>query len=91
MTAIYDQLTDQEKREVRMYGCTEAQMKEAVEQSITFRFSGPAMYAASMMSDAQEMLAHDTGGQFDLMVAEDVRQLLNRAKWVLFEYLTPAR
>ena len=74
-----------------MYGCTEAQMKEAVEQSITFRFSGPAMYAASMMSDAQEMLAHDTGGQFDLMVAEDVRQLLNRAKWVLFEYLTPAR
>lgn len=90
-TEIYNRLTEQEKREVRMYGCTEAQMKEAVEESITFRFSGPAMIAASMMSDAQEMLAHDNGGQFDLMVAEDVRQLLNRAKWVLFEYLTPAR
>jgi len=87
-TEIYNRLTEQEKREVRMYGCTEAQMKEAVEESITFRFSGPAMIAASMMSDAQEMLAHDNG---DLMVAEDVRQLLNRAKWVLFEYLTPAR
>lgn len=90
-TEIYNRLTEQEKREVRMYGCTEAQMKEAMEESITFRFSGPAMIAASMMSEAQEMLAHDNGGQFDLMVAEDVRRLLNRAKWVLFEYLTPAR
>jgi hypothetical protein len=36
-------MTEQERREVRMYGCTEAQMREAVEQSLTFRFTGPAM------------------------------------------------
>jgi hypothetical protein len=84
-TAIYQALTDQEKREVRMYGCTEAQMREAVEQSITFRFSGPAMMVASLMSDTQEMINTEYG-EVDSMRAEDARQCLNRAKWILFEY-----
>lgn len=84
---MYSTMTDVEKREVRMYGCTEAQMKEAVEESLTFRFSGPAMYAASLMSDCQEMLASDNGGSYDMMIAEDVRQALNRAKWILFTYV----
>ena len=84
-TAIYQALTDQEKREVRMYGCTEAQMREAVEQSITFRFSGPAMMVASLMSDTQEMINTEYG-EVDSMRAEDARQCLNRAKWSLFEY-----
>ena len=83
----YTTKSEQQKREVRMYGCTEADMREAVEQSLTFRFSGPAMYAASLMSDCQEMLASDNGGSYDLMVAEDVRQALNRAKWILFTYV----
>jgi hypothetical protein len=83
----YSTMSEQQKREVRMYGCTEADMREAVEQSLTFRFSGPAMYAASLMSDCQEMLASDNGGSYDLMVAEDVRQALNRAKWILFTYV----
>lgn len=86
MSQIYEALTEQQKREVRMYGCTEDQMRETVEQSLTFRFSGPAMYAASLMSDCQEMLASDNGGSYDFMVVEDVRQMLNRAKWVLFTY-----
>jgi hypothetical protein len=76
----------QEKREIRMYGCTEAQMREAVEQSITFRFSGPAMMAASLMSDAQELINTEYG-QIDYMQAEDARQCLNRAKWILFTYI----
>lgn len=84
---MYNTMSETEKRQVRMYGCTEAQMKEAVEQSLTFRFSGPAMMAASLMSDCQEMLASDNAGQFDLMIAEDVRQALNRAKWILFTYV----
>ena len=75
---------EQEKREVRMYGCTEAQMREAVESSITFKFSGPAMVVAGMMSDAQEMMAYE---QPDFNTIEDQRQLLNRAKFVLFEYI----
>jgi hypothetical protein len=86
MSQVYEALTEAQKREVRMYGCTEAQMREAVEQSLTFRFSGPAMMAASLMSDCQEMLSSDNGGTYDFMVVEDVRQALNRAKWILFTY-----
>jgi hypothetical protein len=85
-TATYQALTEQEKREVRMYGCTEAQMREAVEESITFKFSGPAMIVAGMMSDAQEMVNTEYG-EVDFMRAEDARQQLNRAKWVLFTYV----
>jgi hypothetical protein len=84
MTAIYEALTAQEKREVGMYGCTEAQMREAVESSSTFKFSGPAMVVAGMMSDAQEMMAYE---QPDFNTIEDQRQLLNRAKFVLFTYI----
>ena len=86
MTAVYDALTQQEKQEVRMYGCTEAQMREAVEQSITYRFSGPAMMAASLMSDAQELINTEYG-EVDFNRAEDARQTLNRAKWILFTYV----
>ena len=85
-TETYNQLTEQQKREVRMYGCTEAQMREAVESSITFKLSGPAMVAASMMSDAQEMINTEYG-EVDFMRAEDARQQLNRAKFVLFTYI----
>ena len=82
----FAEMTEQERRQVRMYGCTEAQMKEAVEQSITYRFSGPAMMAASLMSDAQEMINTEYG-EVDFNRAEDARQQLNRAKWVLFTYI----
>ena len=78
----------QRQREIRMYGCTEAQLREAVEESITFRFSGPAMMAASLMSDCQEMVGY---GPYDgdtlANILEDQRQTLNRAKWILFEYM----
>ena len=76
--------SEQEQREIRMYGVTEAGMREAVESSITFKFSGPAMIVASMMSDAQEMMAY---GEPNGDTIEDQRQLLNRAKWVLMTYI----
>ena len=85
MRTAFEGLSTREINEVRMYGCTEAQMREAVEQSITYRFSGPAMMAASIMSDAQEMINTEYG-EVDSMRAEDARQALNRAKWILFEY-----
>ena len=88
MTAVYEALTEQQKREIRMYGTTEDQMREAVEQSITFRFSGPAMMAMSLMSDCQEMVSY---GPYDsdtlANILEDQRQMLNRAKWILSEYV----
>jgi hypothetical protein len=87
-TETYNALTEQEKRQVRMYGCTEAQMREAVESSATFKFTGPAMVAAGMLSDAQEMVSY---GPYDgdtlANILEDQRQLINRAKWVMFEYV----
>ena len=93
MRKAFEGLSTREINEVRMYGCTEAQMREAVEQSMTYRFSGPAMMAASLMSDCQEMLAHGNGQiglsgapEINMMVSEDIRQTLNRAKWILFEY-----
>ena len=72
-------LTDAEKRQVGMFGCTTAQMREAVEESLSFRFSGPAMYAMSLMSDAQEEITRG--------LEEDARQTLNRAKWIVSTYL----
>ena len=86
MTQVYDRLTEQEKREVRMYGVTVAGMRESVESSITFKLSGPAMMVAGLMSDAQEMVNTEYG-DVDYMRAEDARQCLNRAKWILFEYV----
>ena len=83
MSQIYDALSDAEKRQVKMFGCTEAQMREAVEQSLTFRFQGPAFMAASLISDAQEEINWEN--------TEDARQTLNRAKWILFTYCDQER
>ena len=74
----------QRHREIGMYGITEADMRENIESSITFRTSGPAMIVAGMMSDAQEMMAYE---QPSFATIEAQRQLLNRAKFVLFEYI----
>lgn len=89
MTITYSKMSEQQKREVRMYGCTEADMREVVESGMTFKFSGPAMVVASMMSDAQEMINTEYG-EVDFMRAEDARQQLNRAKWVLMTYIMKA-
>ena len=74
----------QREKEIRMYGCTEAQMREAVESSPSFKFSGPGMVVASMLSDAQERMAYE---QPDFNTIEDQRQLINRAIFVLFTYI----
>jgi hypothetical protein len=80
--------TEQEQREIRMYGCTEAELRESIEGSTTFQFSGPAMVAASIMSDCQEMVSygpHDSDRLANIM--ETQRQMLNQAKFVLFTYV----
>ena len=94
MSALFDlngafmrDMTESDRREIRMYGTTVDQMREAVEESITFRFSGPAMMAMSLMSDCQEMVAHGPyGGDTLANILEDQRQTLNRAKWILSTY-----
>ena len=85
-------MTEQETREVRMYGITEAALRESIERSMTFKVSGPAMIVAGMLSDVQEIMAY---GPYDsdtlANIQEDQRQQLNRAKWVLFEYMSEER
>lgn len=79
----FQNMSPREQKEIRCYGCTIEQMREAVEESLTYRISGPIMYAMSLMSDCQEMLEYS--GE-DSMAREDVRQMLNRAKWILSTY-----
>ena len=85
-------MTEQETREVRMYGTTEAALRESIERSMTFKVSGPAMIVAGMLSDVQEIMAY---GPYDsntlANIQEDQRQQLNCAKWVLFEYMSEER
>lgn len=71
------------QREIRMYGCTEAELRDSVEDSITFKCSGAAMVAAGLMSDAQELLSMGCTES----TREQVRQTLNQAKWILFTYV----
>jgi hypothetical protein len=87
MTASIREAVDrnmQREREIGMYGVTEGALRENIESSITFKLSGPMMIVAGMLSDAQEMMAYE---QPDFCTIEAQRQLLNRAKWVLFEYM----
>jgi len=90
--SLFEGLSTREINQVRMYGCTEAQLREAVEESLTYRFSGAAMYVASMLSDAQEMVGY---GPYDgdtlANILEDQRQLLNRAKWILSTFVMQPR
>lgn len=79
LTESVDARDAREARETRMYGCTVADMKEIIGTSITMKFSGPAMCAMSLMSDAQEEMAHG--------MVENARQTINRAKWVLATYV----
>ena len=78
---------EQNSREIRLYGCTIKEMSEAISESMV-RFDGPADYAIKLMNDCQDMLASDNGGSYDFNTVEDVRQTLNRAKWILQTYLT---
>lgn len=49
--------------------------KEDIEDSITYKLSGALMYAASILSDSQEMLAHGDSR---------ANEAINDAKRVIF-------
>ena len=59
-----------------MYGCDIEAFKESIKDSFTYKFQGGYMVIASLLSDAQEQLAH--GQDFG------ARQTLNKAKALLF-------
>lgn len=76
----------EESWELQCYGCTEAQLREGIESSLTFRINGPEMIVGSLMSDAQEEINYEYGPVTPVRL-ERARQILNRAKFVLFHYV----
>ena len=60
-----------------MYGCDIEAFKESVKESFTYKATGGYMVIASLLSDAQEQLAH--GNDFG------ARQTLNKAKALIFD------
>lgn len=61
-----------------MFGCTVADLKDNLDDIV--QLSGGVMIAMSIMSDCQEMLERDVD-------SDKIRQALNRAKWVLMNYV----
>jgi hypothetical protein len=76
-------------QERKMFGCTLTELREGVENSLPVKLNmgSYSMVAMSMLSDAQEEIeCHRSPG-----MREQVRQTINRAKWVIAEYLIEDR
>lgn len=76
-------LTPAEQQEVAAFGCTIAQMREAVESCSNFRFRDPATCATAILCSAQESIK---GDDVDWLARDEARQAINRAKWVINTY-----
>ena len=73
-----------EVEEIKMFGCTIGQLREAVEP----KHVSARMFAMSILSDTQELLPHNaTDSERIKYSLEMTRQHLNRAKWVISNYL----
>lgn len=70
-------LSPDERKQVRMYGCTKQEILDAMDDPLV-KMTGLKMYVMSILSDAQEILTHNNEDD-----REEVRQLLNFAKFVL--------
>jgi hypothetical protein len=67
--------------EKSIYGCTIEDLRRSLSNSIAVKLDagGYPMVAMSILSDAQELMAMGR--------AEDARKEINKAKWVITEYL----
>ena len=77
-TAIFDQLSDLEKREIRMFGATRDQVDEAVDSYLRTR--SPRQIVTDMLMSARREASWG--------LAEDARQTLNRAKVTIQRFFT---
>lgn len=64
--------------EQKCYGMTEADIREDYMNGLTARHAGLEMVVMGMLSDVQHMTEHDFS-------KEDIRMMLNRAKFILSE------
>jgi len=60
--------TETDKRYMDMYGCTQLDMEDMLDEDM------PCMLAMSILSDAQHVMSYDQ---------EQARQFINRAKYVI--------
>jgi hypothetical protein len=75
------------EQEIKMFGCTKAELTHQIQEEF---FSGGSMRDVVMitmgiMSDCQEMLNRNLSGNYNC--TEEVRQALNRAKFILATYV----
>jgi hypothetical protein len=81
------------KNEIQMYGMTKAQLDLMVKQQA---FPGQEMmFAAGMLSDAQEVIGADLNGANEGWIspqqANEARQFINCAKAIMFDVMDPSR
>ena len=75
---MLNERTNMTEFEAQCYGMSEADIREEFLNSLTMKFSGKEMVVASLLSDIQEMLEYG-------YEKNEIRQLLNVAKFILFE------
>lgn len=73
-----------EKVEKGIYGCTVAELRESLEDSLAFKFGQFDIMVMGMLSDAQEMVAYSAPTP---ALLNEQRQLINRAKWAMRQYI----
>jgi len=66
--------------ELQAYGCSKASLMKAVEEQ---SFGNPLMFAAGILSDAQEVIS----GEYGEPDVETARQFINRAKCIMFSLM----
>ena len=64
--------------ELQAYGCTAVALNNALQD-----YRDPLMLAASMLSDAQEVIS----GEYGKPDTETARQFMNRAKYIIFKMM----
>jgi predicted urease superfamily metal-dependent hydrolase len=76
--------TVEEKKQwdLQAYGCSAGAIDKALED-----YRDPLMLAASMLSDAQEVIS----GEFGQPDTETARQFINRAKYIMFKMMKDAQ
>ena len=76
--------TELEKSEwdLQAYGCRSGAIDNAIKN-----YQDPLMLAASMLSDAQEVIS----GEYGQPDTETARQFMNRAKYIIFKMMKDDR
>ena len=74
------QTQEQIEWDMQCYGCASQSLRKSLDNDISAKMTGNyLMVVASMMSDAQQ--------EIEFGMDESARQTLNRAKFVLFNYV----